>query len=131
LGFELEGMFWPSAEHYFQAMKFQDEALQAAIRAAATPKQAQQMGRKFWLRRKIRKDWAALKVTVMTRALYTRCKTHADAAAAVLATGERQLVEDNAYNYFWGCGRDRRGENQYGKIIMRLRSKLLLEQSES
>jgi ribA/ribD-fused uncharacterized protein len=34
---ELDGQSWPSAEHYYQAQKFTDAALQGKIRAAKKP----------------------------------------------------------------------------------------------
>jgi len=43
---------------------------------------------------------------------------------ALLDTQEEQLVENSQYDYFWGCGRDRRGDNHYGKVLMGIRSKL-------
>ena len=50
-------------------------------------------------------------------------------AEALLATGDTHLIENNNYDYFWGCGRDRRGENMYGKVLMNVREKLREEQS--
>jgi len=37
-GFELDGIEWPSVEHYYQGMKFEDPDLRDAIRAAPHPK---------------------------------------------------------------------------------------------
>ena len=38
--FELDGAEWPTAEHYYQAMKFEDADYRERIRQAATPEQA-------------------------------------------------------------------------------------------
>ena len=127
--FFLDDAQWPSVEHYFQAMKFDDADYQEKIRAAAHPKQARKLGRTRL--KKIRKDWAEVRTTMMTRAVYIKCRTHADVAEALLETGERQLIESNAYDYYWGCGRDRRGQNQFGKVLMNVRSKLRQEQKEA
>ncbi len=122
--FELEGLQWPTVEHYFQAMKFHDHDMSYVekIRAAKTPKKARQMGRSRL--HKVRPDWKKVRRIVMTRAIYTRCKTHAHFGQALLETGERRLLEASQYDYFWGCGRDRRGENQYGEVLMDVRKKL-------
>lgn len=64
----------------------------------------------------------------MTRAIYTKCKTHPAVAKCLLETGNKKLVENSAYDYFWGCGRDRRAENTYGKVMMNVREKLKQEQ---
>lgn len=124
--FYLDDAEWPSIAHYFHAMKFQPGAWRDKIRLAATADEASRLGRSRLHR--IRRDWRAVRVTVMTRAVYISCKTHADMAEALLATGERTIIDNNNYDYFWGCGRDRRGENQYGKVLMKVRNKLAEEQ---
>ena len=121
----LEGEVWPSVEHYFQAMKFEDPNVQARIRSSATPGQAVRRGRSRL--RKPRRDWRDVRVVMMTRAVYTKCKAHPEVRDALLDTGQAKLVENSQYDYFWGCGRDRRGENHYGKVLMSVRAKLLEE----
>lgn len=44
-GIELDGAWWPTTEHYFQAQKFEDAEYREQIRAAATPKLAAGLGR--------------------------------------------------------------------------------------
>lgn len=120
--FMLEEREWPTVEHYFQAMKFEDTGYQEKIRQAPTPKQARKLGRTRF--KKIRKDWTKVKVIYMTRALYTKCKTYTNIARELLESGEQRLVENSSYDYYWGCGRDRRGTNMYGQVLMNVRSKL-------
>ncbi len=119
---ELEGKVWPSVEHYYQAMKFENEAYQEKIRHAEHPKQARKLGRSRFKR--IRRDWKKLKRIYMTRALYTKCQMHAEVKERLLATDDSRLVESSQYDYYWGCGRDRRGLNTYGQVLMDVRKKL-------
>lgn len=121
-GFELDGHFWPSVEHYFQGMKFENPADQEKVRLAEHPAKARRQGRNRF--RKIRRDWSKVRRVIMTRAIYTKCRTHPEIAERLLATGETKLVENTQYDYFWGCGRDLRGHNTYGKVLMDVRSKL-------
>jgi ribA/ribD-fused uncharacterized protein len=121
-GFELDGSDWPSAEHYYQAMKFEDPALQEQIRLAPHPKEAAALAKKH--KRAWRKDWKKLRRTAMTRAVYIKCRTHEEVAKALLRTRDRRLVENSQFDYFWGCGRDGRGDNVYGEILMDVREKL-------
>lgn len=125
--FKLDDREWPTIEHYFQAMKFSgtDEPYLDKICQASSPKEARKLGRKN--RKHLRKDWSKVKRVVMTRAVYTSCKTHAGLSEALLATGEQKLVENSQYDYYWGCGRDRRGENVYGQVLMDVRRKLRQE----
>ena len=43
-GFELEGVQWPSVEHYFQAMKFVDDAYREKIRRRLIPRKPENWG---------------------------------------------------------------------------------------
>jgi len=121
-GFELDGADWPSVEHYYQGMKFEDPEIRESIRTAEHPKDAQQIARKN--KRKMRRDWKTVRQTMMTRAVYIKCRTHPEVAAALLATKDLDIFENSQYDYYWGCGRDQRGENVYGKILMNVREKL-------
>jgi len=125
--FSLEGSNWPTVEHYYQAMKFNDPVYQEKIRLAATAGQARKLGRNRLKR--IRRDWREVKTTYMTRAIYTRCKTYPELSQQ-LAHSQTKLVENSQYDYYWGCGRDRRGNNHYGKVLMNVREKLRQESDE-
>jgi ribA/ribD-fused uncharacterized protein len=126
-GFNLDDADWPSVEHYYQGMKFSDPDQRAAIRATATPEEAKRLAEKHV--RAVRKDWKKMRQTIMTRGVYIKCMTHADAANALLETGTQKIVENSQYDYFWGCGRDGRGHNTYGKVLMAVRDKLRAEAS--
>lgn len=127
--FELEGKVWPTVEHYFQGMKFTDETWQEKIRAAATPAQARKLGRKR--HKSLRRDWKQVRETVMTRGVYVRCRTYSQLAEELLDTGDQKIVENSNFDYFWGCGRDRRGDNRYGHVLMNVRAKLREERADS
>ncbi len=61
---------------------------------------------------------------MMTRGIYIKCRSHDDVARTLLGTGEKNIIENSQYDYYWGCGRDGRGENVYGKVLMDVRNKL-------
>ncbi|OOZ38680.1 GTP cyclohydrolase [Solemya pervernicosa gill symbiont] len=128
-GFELDGESWPSVEHYYHGMKFEDGEVRESIRSTPHPSDTAKLAKKH--RRHIRKDWNKIRVTVMTRAIYIKCRSHPEVAAALQATGELRIVETSQYDYFWGCGRDARGDNRYGEVLMNVRNKLREEASAS
>ena len=121
-GFILDDAEWPSVEHYYQGMKFEDEALREVVRSAANPTDAREVAKGH--KREVRDDWKRVRETVMTRGVYIKCRSHPEVARALLATGDDKLVENSQYDYFWGCGRDGRGENRYGRVLMQVRAKL-------
>ncbi|HEY9300276.1 MAG TPA: NADAR family protein, partial [Phormidium sp.] len=58
-GFELDGFYWPTSEHYFQAQKFVGTPHADQIRQVKTPKDAARMGRER--SRPLRPDWEQVK----------------------------------------------------------------------
>lgn len=124
-GFKLDGKDWPTVEHYYQATKFSGSYFER-ICAEETPEAATKVGNGvvagFIGGRN--KDWKQKRQVMMTRAVYTKCRSHAEVAEALLATGDEEIIDTSAYDYFWGIGRDGRGENTYGQVLMNVRSKL-------
>lgn len=123
--FELDGFEWPSVEHYYQAMKFDDAEYREQIRQAAHPADAAKLGKSKKHQR--RKDWKKTSVTYMTRGTYIKCRTHQDIAQTLLASGDVEIKDVSQYDYFWGSGRDMRGTNAFGKMLMAVRDKLKTE----
>ena len=125
--FELDGENWPSVEHYYQGMKFEPGELREAIRNANHPKKAQELASTN--KKQIRGDWKDVREVMMTRAIYIKCRTHESVTDLLLATDDQIIIENSQYDYFWGCGRDGRGRNAFGKALMAVREKLRAEQS--
>jgi ribA/ribD-fused uncharacterized protein len=121
-GIHLDGAFWPTTEHYFQAQKFHGTEYEDAVRRAATPKFAARMGRDRAL--PLRPDWEAIKDDVMRRAVRQKFTEHADLRAVLLATGDEAIVEDSPRDAYWGCGKDGTGKNMLGTILMEIRVEL-------
>lgn len=121
-GFELDGLWWPTSEHYFQAQKYAGTPYAEVVRAARSPKEAANLGRDRSL--PLRPDWEAVKDEAMFRAVLRKFETHQDIRALLLSTGDELIVEDAPNDYYWGCGRDRTGKNRLGQILMEVRELL-------
>jgi ribA/ribD-fused uncharacterized protein len=121
-GFALDGVDWPTSEHYYQAQKFEDPEVREQIRLAPVPAAAKSMGRgkKF----PIRSDWDAVREGVMRQALVAKFAAHPELAAELVATGDEELIEDSRTDYYWGCGADGSGANRLGVLLMELRTEL-------
>jgi ribA/ribD-fused uncharacterized protein len=122
-GFQLDAVYWPTVEHYFQAQKFPAQpAYQEKIRRARSPRDAKALGRS----RKVplRPDWEEIKDEVMRRALRAKFVAHPELAALLLGTGARELVENAPSDDYWGCGHTGTGKNRLGRLLMELREAL-------
>lgn len=127
-GFFKDGVFWKTSEHYYQAQKFLDSDVKRKIENAETPKIASNIGRDRSL--KIRSDWEEVKQRVMFEAVYYKFKQNRYILKKLLATGDAEIVEATVKENYWGCGPNNDGQNNYGKILVRVREKLRKEQKE-
>lgn len=121
---ELDGAFWPTVEHYFQAAKFSDFDYREQIRMSATPWDARTLGQSRAL--PIRPDWNAVRVEVMLKALRLKFQ-RPELRALLLSTGTYELVENSPHDAFWGAGPHGRGQNMLGRLLMRVRAELQFE----
>ena len=120
--FELDGKWWPTSEHYFQAQKFAGTEHEEAVRRAASPMIAARMGRAR--NRPLRREWDRVKDDVMRRGVLRKFEAHAELRAILLGTGDEEIVEAAPRDYYWGCGADGSGKNMLGRILMELRAEL-------
>ncbi|MEC4816462.1 MAG: NADAR domain-containing protein [Scytonema sp. PMC 1069.18] len=124
-GIEVNGVYWSTVEHYYQAQKFagtEDAAVIPLIYAADTPELAAALGRDRTCR--VRPDWEIVKTQIMREAVFKKFLSHTDIREILLMTGDSLLVENSPTDYFWGCGEDNTGQNHLGKILMSVREEI-------
>ena len=90
-GFELDDHFWPSVEHYFQSMKFENPGHQEKVRQAEHPAKARRLGRSRFRR--------------LDRTAYHRYQYATDRSARWRACPLQSVWKETAYN---GLGSTRR-----------------------
>ncbi|MBX9678983.1 MAG: NADAR family protein [Gemmataceae bacterium] len=130
------GEVWRSTEYFYQAQKSLDPEYRDAIRNAKSPGHAKDIGadprtskkqkRSWFVGRldKIRPDWHQVKLEVMETAVRAKFRQDQSLQALLAATGDAEIVEDSAYDSFWGIGPDGRGENWLGRILMKVRQEI-------
>jgi ribA/ribD-fused uncharacterized protein len=131
---EVEGIQYPTVEHYFQAMKakeFKDYEMLAKIVIAKTPKAVKAMGKK--VKNFVKEVWDAKRDEVMRTGVRAKFVQHPELRKQLQETGERQIGEADARNMYWGIGTSEasekskhpekwRGQNKMGKLLMELRT---------
>lgn len=121
-GFEVDGVRWPTSEHYFQAQKFAGTPHVEEIRQARSPMIAARMGRAR--ARPLRPDWNEVKDDIMRDAVRRKFEANDDIRGILLSTGDAEIVEKTTRDYYWGCGTEGTGKNMLGKILMEVREEL-------
>lgn len=116
------GAEWPTVEHAYQGAKTFDVQQAEDIRTCATPGLAKRLGRKVTKR----PDWDDVRITIMHDLLRRKFQIPY-LRALLLRTGDAMLVEGNNWNdTFWGVCNGH-GQNQLGKLLMRVRDELRAE----
>ena len=62
---------------------------------------------------------------VMLKALLAKFIQHKGLRMLLIKTGSRQLVEHTSNDNFWGDGGDGTGQNNLGKLLMKIRDILM------
>lgn len=118
---------WRTVEHYFQAQKFLDPAIQRQIQRCFKASEAAEIGRNRKL--PLRKDWESIKNDVMRHAVLQKFSQHEEAKTLLLSTGDRLLIEHTPKDAYWGDGGDGSGKNMLGTILMEVREHLRTERA--
>lgn len=118
------GIDFDTSEAAYHWEKFPDnKGIQRAIRLARSGHEAFKMAEKFSSEK--RPDWDEIKFDVMRDILLAKVHQHEYVRRKLLATGNRELIEDSWRDSIWGWGPDKKGQNMLGKIWMSIRDELL------
>lgn len=125
-----QGIKYPTVEHYYVAMKVKDDQIiygqfftvadcRELISKVSTPGKVKKLGRSL----KVRKDWDSVKLEIMEFGLREKFKD-LDLREMLLQTGSEVLIEGNWWNdIYWGVCKGV-GENNLGKLLMKIRSEI-------
>jgi len=115
--FTLENKVWLTVEHWYQAHKTQNPQIQETIRNLKTPFSAKKFGKEI----NIRKDWDRVKLDIMYQGVRAKFDQNYELRMMLMDTDGFDLIEGNTWgDKFWGVC-DEEGENNLGKILMRIR----------
>lgn len=117
------GRKFDTSEHAYHWEKFRGyPKIQYEIQRAPSAHEAFKLAEK---ERSIRRhDWDVVKVDIMREILRAKAQQHEYVRRKLLATGDRELIEDSWRDEFWGWGPNRDGQNMLGKLWMEIREEL-------
>jgi len=118
----LDGMFFWTVEHAYQAAKTSDLNFRRLIAQAKTPREAKRIGRKV----PMRPAWDQMKDVIMFKLLQVKFQ-QTNFKQKLIETYPAELVEGNWWgDHYWGVNvRTGVGENRLGKLLMQIREELL------
>ena len=120
--FTVDGVAYPTSEHYYQSKKFIDPEYRSLVIESPTPKSCAEIGRNKYL--PLRPDWEEIKDDVMRMALWHKFSAHLPLVKSLLDTEDKEIIEDTPIDWYWGCGADGTGKNMLGKLLMELRENI-------
>jgi ribA/ribD-fused uncharacterized protein len=103
--FTVDGLAYPSAEHYMMAQKaalFGDDEAAMRIRDAVTPGAAKAIGRR--VRDFDEESWTSVRREVVVTGNLAKFSQNPELREFMLATGDRVLVEASPVDRVWGIG---------------------------
>jgi len=121
---EWNGYLFASVEEAYQAASFMgsDEELVEKIKKSHSADEAQRIA--YANRDKRREDWDDVKISIMEELLRLKIKQNPYVKKKLLQTEDYMIVEDSPKDDFWGWGPNRNGQNNLGKLWMKLREEL-------
>ncbi|WP_075187693.1 GTP cyclohydrolase II RibA [Teredinibacter haidensis] len=125
----LNGKIWTTAEHFYQAQKFNDLALQEQVRCAASPILAKQSAKRLE-EQHCELNWRNIKDDVMWQAITAKFTQHPELKALLLSTQQCHIAEHTPNDNYWGDAENGTGLNRLGELLMQLRTELRTNQEK-
>lgn len=118
---EVDGVVYKTAEHAYQSLRMIEDGREK-IKNASSPLKAWQLAQ--CAKGKGLLDPAIDKYDLMKKIFRAKLAQHDDVQAILRDTGTATLLKVWDTDYYWGTGADGTGENQMGKIWMKLRDEI-------
>lgn len=126
-----DGKLWPTAEHLFQALRFDDDTIRKAIRSRRNPFAAKLLAKANADRMAVQ-PCSQRDVENMEMVLRLKLEQYPELRERLLGTGDEEIVEDctsrsRGNALFWGAALREGswiGDNRLGRLWMKLRQEL-------
>ena len=125
---QINGEFWKSGEHFYQAAKFAKNGLQEdaniyrLIVEAETPGTAKRLADEYFSGENKECSHQALRTFVaMSQMLTVKFAPGTFARKRLMQTGDLELIHLSGSDFFWGQNRKGEGKNLLGKALRQMR----------
>lgn len=111
---------YKSNEHYYQSEKAEfhgDYKIAEAIREAKDARTAREIAKEEIT---TNQEWQKQKVSILKNGVMAKLRCNPHIKDMLMATKGKYLLEDTPI-YFWGKGRNGKGQNKFGEILMDIR----------
>ncbi len=119
---EWKGVLYMTSEHVYHTEKFTDPEIIQKIKEAKSAHDAFKLSREYEDR--VRSDWLDIRVAIMEEIIRAKVAQHPYVKKKLLETENKEIVEDSWLDNFWGWGPNKDGQNQLGKIWMKIRAEI-------
>lgn len=123
-GFMYDGVYYQTVEHAYQSLRFKNIApeIEKKIIQCYSAYEAQKIA--YDNIDKQVPNWGTIKVLIMENLLKAKLGQNPYVKKKLLQTKNYLICEDSPKDSFWGIGPDRNGQNQLGKLWMKLRDEI-------
>lgn len=118
---ELDGVVYKTAEHAYQTLRMLPEVRDQVI-STTSPMDSWRVAQRLKAAGKLDPNYD--KYELMERIFRAKLDQHDDIKKVLLESGDRDLVKVYNTDYDWGAGADGSGQNNMGKLWMKLRDEL-------
>lgn len=115
-----KGETWMTSEHAYHSEKFDDPKILKELRNTLSAHDAMKLA--YANRDKYRKDWDKIRLGTMKDILRAKVEQHPYVKKKLLESGDKELIENSWRDDFWGWGPNKNGQNQLGKLWMKIRA---------
>ncbi len=119
--FKYKGKVYATVEHAYQAYKFKNTAPKIAkqIEKSLSPDRAKKIAHEN--KDKVDPNWDKINLALMEALCRAKAEQNPYVVEKLLQTKDYLICEDSPVDAFWGIGKNRDGQNELGKIWMKLR----------
>lgn len=112
-----------SAEHAYQYGKPMEPKVAEWLMQAPYPSLVAQLAHHLF-KWQVRSDWNQNKVERMRAVLRAKFEQNPHLGLKLVQTGNAELIEASRTDTFWGIGKNGKGQNMLGRLLMQLRAEL-------